>query len=500
MLLRPILLVIALFGLTGCLADQVTEEEKANRIDYYADDGPAGIEPIIIAPTQSDVALGLWNSPRFRRDFMDSYKAVTDVEPPVSLEESPVLQEITTAFQADDIPAAIALIEANRTNESSAVFDFLLGNIYFQQASAKDVTQEAEQEYLGKAVKAYNIAIAKFSRYLRAHRNVAMIHVRSNEWRRAMTHLTKVIELGGNDPIVYGLLGYAYTESGNHVAAESAFRLANLLEPGRADWVFGMAQSFAKQGRFNEAVALAEQMVAEDSGKPDRWLLLGNALLGAEKPERAAQAFEMVDQLGKSTVETLNNTADIYVNQGLFRPAVETYLRALVKDESKNISRAIRGAKSMTAQSAYDETESLLRQIEEIAGDKISKVQRIDMLRMRARAAVAQGAGKQQAEILEKIVQLDPLDGDALILLADYHARNEQFSKAEFYFDRAVQIEEFEVNALKTWGNMLARRGPDYYDEALTKLRRAQRIEPNDAVADFIKQLEQIKKARGGAR
>lgn len=488
-------LTVAMLGLTGCNDANTTDGGEGSKFyNNNADPTAEYLEPIV--PRQSDIALGLWNSPRFTRQFLESYKAETEVEPGVNAEESPVLTEIVEYYQDDDLDKAIELLKANQRDESSAVFDFLLGNIYFQMASDDGVSEQQEAEYLAQAVAAYQVSVAKFPKFRRAWRNLGMIHARQSNWAKAQVPLVKVIELGGSDAITYGLLGFAYTQNENHISAESAFRMANLLDPFTVDWQMGMAQSFFKQGRYQEAVALADKLIAQNSGNADLWLLQANALVQAGQPLKAAENFEFVAQLGQATVDSLNTTGDIYTNEGLFSMAVDAYVRAMQMQDEPDVRRAVRAANVMTVQGAYDQTANLIAKIEELGGDRLDDETRKDLLRLRARAAAAEGGGEREKDILVEIVALDPHDGDALILLGRYYTRQKDYDQAAHYFDRATELEKFEPDALVRWAEMLVGQGPEKYDEAISKLRRSLQLKPRENVQEFLESVEEANRKR----
>ena len=96
--------------------------------------------------------------------------------------------------------------------------------------------------------------------------------------------------------------------------------------------------------------------------------------------------------------------------------------------------------------------------------------------------------------VLEKIVELDPLDGEALILLGQHAARNDDLEKAIFYYERAENLEKFEADAKVRHAQLLVKHGK--YDEALPLLRRAQQINPRENVQKYVEQVERIAKTR----
>ncbi|MBZ0254926.1 tetratricopeptide repeat protein, partial [bacterium] len=124
--------------------------------------------------------------------------------------------------------------------------------------------------------------------------------------------------------------------------------------------------------------------------------------------------------------------------------------------------------------------------------DKIEDGDRKDILKLRARLAVADGTAEEEVKVLEEIVKLDPLDGEALILLGQNCNRNGQPEKAIFYYERAANIEEFEADAKVRHAQLLVSQGK--YAEALPLLRRAQLVNPRENIQEYLEQVERVAK------
>ena len=136
----------------------------------------------------------------------------------------------------------------------------------------------------------------------------------------------------------------------------------------------------------------------------------------------------------------------------------------------------------------------MLNRIDELYGDRIGEDERKSLLRLRAQIALAEGAGDEEARILEEIVALDPLDGEALILLGRHSERNEETEQAIFYYERAANIEATEADAKIRHGQLLVRNGK--YVEALPLLRSAQQINYRENIQDYLVQVERLAKGR----
>jgi Flp pilus assembly protein TadD len=116
------------------------------------------------------------------------------------------------------------------------------------------------------------------------------------------------------------------------------------------------------------------------------------------------------------------------------------------------------------------------------------------VLKLRARLAVAEGAGEEEVKVLEQIVELDPLDGEALLLLGRHSDRNGDSEQAIFYYERAASLEAFEADAKVAHAQLLVRQGK--YRDAIPMLERAQMLEPRENVQEYLEQVERAAKSR----
>ncbi len=440
-------------------------------------------EKVQIKPSDthlSEMELKIWNDESFKRDFTESYKAETDIEPTVTVPEREQMQEILDLMASDKLDEAAQLLKNAQNEAASAVIDFSLANIYFQQ------------DRLDEAAEVYKVAVDKFPKFRRAWKNLGIIHVRQGEYEESLPALTRVIELGGHDAVTYGLLGFSYSAVENYISAESAYRMAILLDPKTLDWKMGLARSFFKQDRFAEAVAICRQLIKEHPNQVDLWLLQANAYIGLKQPLKAAEIYELVDHLGKSTPETLTMLGDIYINEELYDLATGTYVKAMNIGSKDNAERAIRSAKILVARAAYEETRKIIKHIQETYSDTLVREDRKELLKIEARLAVADGTAEEEVEVLKEIVELDPLDGEALILLGQHYGREGETEKAIFYYERAAGIEGYEAEAKVRHAQLLVRKGK--YAEALPLLRRAQQIDPSENVQKYLEQVERVAK------
>jgi tetratricopeptide (TPR) repeat protein len=428
------------------------------------------------------VSLTLWKSPAFQKQFTQSYVAETEIEPTVTQSEREVMLKVLDLMAADQQDKAKALLAKNTNAAASAVFDFTLANLSLQQNDPNS------------AIQGYEKAVAKHPKFRRAWNNLGLIYVQQTEYSKAIKALTRVIETGGGSALTYGMLGFSYLTLENYLSAESAFRMAILLDPDTVDWKMKLAYTQFKQARYPEVVSLCDRLIDQTPSRADLWLLQANAYIGLSQPLKAAVNYEMIDSLGASSVDSLNMLADIYVNQELYDTAVDAYVRALEIKPFRNSDRAVRAAKVLCARGALSEAKVLINRIQELHGNLLGTLDRKDLLRLSARIAASESDSEGEADVLEQIVALDPLDGEALIQLGRHHSRIGDIEKAEFYYERAEGLESFEADAKVRHAQLLVVQGK--YAEATVLLKRAQDLKPREDVQKYLEQVQRVAKTR----
>ncbi len=452
-------------------------------LDVEVRSEPAAATPaqgVEAAPTASGsrLELDLWADPDFQRRFRDSYLATTEVEPPVTFEEREVLQEVLALAQEERFEEALARLADERTPQSSAVFDQIAGNLYFQT------------DRLERAASSYRAATDRFPRFLRAWKNLGLIYTQRGEHALAAEALTRVLELGGGDGLTYGALGAAYLSIENATAAESAFRMATLFEPDQVQWQLGLARALFIQQLFQQAAALCDSLIERDPSRADYWLLQANAYIGLEQPMRAAENFEFVQRLGGATEDSMLLLGDIYTNVELFDRAIASYAQAFEIADEPDASRPLRAGRVMLAREAYGLAKELLTTVEAAFPTGLTDEAERSVLDLRARIAVAEGDDQAEVAALERLVSLDPTDGGALILLAKSAQRAGELERAELLLDRALVLPDHEAEASVAKATLMVQL--QRYSEAVPLLRAALAIEDRQAIRDYLEQIERL--------
>ena len=426
----------------------------------------------------------VWNDPTFQKQFIAAYGFNAEIEPRVTPEEVKILEKVRP-LMAEDLAQAESILYKSMKPDCSAVLDFTLGGIHFQQDKMID------------AMVSFRRAVEKFPSFRRAWRNIGLIAARNGQFDEAISAFTRMIQLGGGDSYSYGLLGYAYASNQDFQAAEAAYRNALLLQPENTEWRLGLTRCLYKQEKFEDVATLLDGLIEWYPANADFWLLQAHTYIGMKQAFRAAENLEALDMLGKSTADSLLTLGDIYLSENLFGLAEHAYIRAIERDAAQSIKRPIRAAEVLAARGALAPAIKVTKSIRAAWEGRLEEADRRTLLKLEARLAMADGTSSAETiAVLEEIVSLDPLDGDALMLLGQHHARPPQneFDKAMFYFERAASLEAYELNARIRHAQVLV--GLGRYSDAIPLLRRAQELRPRDDVARYLEQIERLGRAR----
>ena len=417
-----------------------------------------------------------WNDPEHQKEFLASYGVNPATEPKLSTEEQVLFKNLIEQLKIEGgRAAATQMLTSAIKPDSSAALDFTLANL------------KAEAGDLDGAIAAYRASIKKEPNFLRAHKNLGLFLCQKGQFAEAIPSLIKAVNLGVVDSVTYGLIGLCYLNTGSLLAAESAYRQAVVFDPATGDWKLGLARSLIEQGKYTEGVAMLDEIL---KGKPEDanlWLAQANAYLGLNEPRKATANFEIVRRMNKASPESLLLLGDIYLNESMRELALEAYLAALEKDKNQPVSRLVRAAEILVSSNALDQAETLLTQINQNYTGKLDPKDDLLVLKLQSRIAIAKNESEKAVGILELIVDRSPLDGEALILLANHYNRIDNVERAALFYERAAKLREFEPDALVAHAQMLVSKGS--YDKALPLLERAQTIKPRENVGRYLQQV-----------
>lgn len=434
------------------------------------------------AVAQDDVDLrAYWESDEFKKRFLGAFGTDSDVEPRF---DKPEEREFYTELRSlifDDPEAAIQKLSNFIVDDSSAALDFTLGALYAQTGD------------LDQAIERYEIAVAKFPDYRRAHQNLGIALVQQGEYEGAVESLTKSIRLGSANSDVYGLLGNAYLNQEKNVSAEIAFRQAVVLDPNTTEWKLGLFQAYANQERYDGALGMIGDLIVDNPGKGSLWDLQAKVYVRSENADEAIVNLEVLRRLGAADENALVLLGDLYMSSEAYAMAQPNYLKALESGGSATADRTIRAAEVLTSLGDFAPARSLFSEIRALGSSALNEEQDLKLLKLEARVAMAEERDEDAARFLDRVIEKDPLDGEALLLAGDFYSGIDETEKAMTRYETASKIQGFEADGLVKMAYLNVQFGK--YTEAVDQIKKAIQIDPKDNYKSFLDQVERFVRA-----
>ncbi len=426
----------------------------------------------------------LWENPVFQKHLLGTFGINSEIEPSFRDDaEAADYEQISKIMQSDPAKALDYLMKLAAVPAASARIEFAIGNILFQ----KDRRIEAEKFFVR--------AIEKFPSYRQAHNNLAILYVQGGDHARSIQHFTEAIRLGSSDGTSYGLLGVSYLGIEKFLAAEGAFRNAMLLRPDVKDWEMGLVQALFRQEKWPEIISILNRLIEANPDDVSLWELQAGAYLGQKNPLAAAANFEIMDKLGKLTADQLSTLGDIYINENMLDVAADAYLRAFEKSGvGGGVERPLRAAEILIGREGFDAARNLIQRVTTASGKELKPADQRKLLKLEAKIDMAANKQDQAAQTLEQVVSLDPLDGDALIMLGQYYQGKNENEKAIARYEQAASVSEHEHEAKVRHAQLLVSIGK--YDQVVPLLKRALEVKQSDSVSRFLEDIERFLKSR----
>ena len=425
-----------------------------------------------------------WNNPEFVDRFMGSYGALTEVQPSINSEEQEIFKQMVALMGQNQTDAAIEVVAAGIKPDSSAALEYTLGNLYLQKSDYES------------AFKYYKQAIKKFPDFLNAYKNLGLGYLQEGRFEEGLKCLVKAVDLGDREGNTYGLMGYCYLNMGQYQTALDAYRMAMVTDPNNKDWKLGKARSMMAVGLYREALGLFNELIEKDGGKSQYYISCANAHIALDELNQAAKYLELVCRMGEAKAETYQLLGDIYINQNLVDVAYGVYEKAMAKYDNLDAGKLIRFANALVQRSAYTRAEEFIQKTSKYLGDDISKEDKLNLYNLEAEVALATQQDDKAAGLLEKVIELDPMNGRAILQLARYYNDSkDDIETADFYFTRAENLKSVAVDAYVEHAR--AKVGQRNYGEALKLLENAQSRNYRKNVADYE---EAVRKAYEASR
>jgi tetratricopeptide (TPR) repeat protein len=435
------------------------------------------ISPLIILALTVGSSLPLIAQPKVdpKTIINDSNGFLKEREPEITAEENALYEKIVPML-ATQPALALKLLEGmvNEKEQPSPAFACILGNAYYS-AGEKD-----------KAEASYRSAVKRFPTFLRAWGNLGVFYYSQEKFSEAVPCFTKAIALGDREPTTFGLLGYSLEKTENIVSAEMSYMQALAGDPGNTDWKEGLLRIYMQAKQYPRAEMLVRNLIKDQPRQVRYWLTYANVLMATNRKLEAIALLEQTVALGFADQDELGVLADLYAGEKMIPEAVATYQKIRVSIPSLGEQKLLQLAQILIADSKWQQAQDVLATLE----PQLSSNGKIAYMETKADLLAAQKKWPEARTELEALLQLAPLDGNALVGLGRAYAAQDDIPHATLVFETACQVPESTYRACIELANIEIKNR--HFDKSVAYLEKALGIEKSQALEDYLTQIRTL--------
>jgi tetratricopeptide (TPR) repeat protein len=285
----------------------------------------------------------------------------------------------------------------------------------------------------------------------------------------------RLIQMGDKNAQTYYLDGYAMEELNRNDQAIADFEQAENLDPSNIGVLEQLADLYLKANRFSDAERIAHRSMVLNKDDEESYQMLGAVYAAEQKFDDARAQFEIAATKAPKDPQPIFQIAQTYANQDNIPMAIQTIERAIAIDP-KNVQALVFKASLYARQHIDDKASEAFDDAIVAATDDPTKAQIVIQ-----KAAYFNGEKKpQQAEsvLLQGIAQY-PKQASLYVAYGDFEAQRKNLDKAKQEWDRALTIDNANVEALSRLSQMSLQQ--QHFSEAIGYLKRLTAVQPDPA-------------------
>ena len=256
----------------------------------------------------------------------------------------------------------------------------------------------------------------------------------------AATYAERATQAAPQDPKLWFLLGYSARLSGRYPTSINAYEKGLRLQPGSVEGLSGMAQTYAKMGRIDEAKRLLMQVIAANPNRDTDLLVAGELFMQTGDTQRGLDLLQRAESMRPSShAELLMATAYMKLKQ----PEKAKQLLEMAKRRAPNNVDIFRAVANY-----YREVHDYPNAIATL---KNSPKKTPDVLADLAYSYELNGDKKESAAAYSKAADALPQQVSLQLSAAQAQLRAGDFDKTRQYMARAEQLEpnHYRLHAIK---------------------------------------------------
>ncbi len=256
------------------------------------------------------------------------------------------------------------------------------------------------------------------------------------------------------------------------LAAALFFLFTQVLVPQRLSTV----QNLIRQGKYPQAVKIAQKIVSKDMRNSEAHYLLGMAYLQLNKPELALVEFKTVNQLGIFTgvikeIEFRKRIAELYMQFDQDEEALKEYI-LLIKAEPHEAEHYYMAGFLFEKHSKSDQAHKYYRKAIELNPTHVQAHLHLGMLLYRAKRE------NDARNELEVALRFAPDNFEAAYYIGKILKDSKDYNGALGYFEKSLKDPQLRLKSLIERGICFLQL--DNLDRAIPEFERAIKLESPD--------------------
>jgi tetratricopeptide (TPR) repeat protein len=410
-----------------------------------------------------------------KRIINESSSFLREREPEMSAEEYALYEKMLSMLGTN--PAfALKLLEAmiDEKEPPSPAFEFILGNVYYASG------------HNDKAEASYQSALKRYPTFLRCWANLGVVYYSTGRYAQAIPSFAKCVALGDRDPATFGLLGYSLEQEKRVVQAEMAYMQALSGDPTNTDWLEGLLRIYVQGKQYGRGEWLVKDLIRQKPQETRFWVVYANMMLAQGRKLEATALLEITVGTKSAGPSELALLADLYADQKLVPEAIATYQRVRADTPDLGEKKLI----SLAGLLVYSGNLVQAKQVLDSLGDKLTPAGRSAALLARAELLVAQRKWPEARAQLATLLQLEPLNGKALLAQGRVYMAEEDLPRAQLAFEAAYQVPDSLYRACLELATLELKNR--HFPKVVEYLEKALTIEKTSAVQDFLARVRPL--------
>ncbi|HMD42988.1 MAG TPA: tetratricopeptide repeat protein [Candidatus Acidoferrum sp.] len=137
-------------------------------------------------------------------------------------------------------------------------------------------------------------------------------------------------------PVLYDLLGDAYTQTKDYAKAEEAYRKAVDLDPSELSHLRGLGQTLLSEEKYPEALTVYQKLADVMPDDADVYLRIAQIYRELHQLDKAEENLVKARQYAPGSLEVMYNEAMIYESQGRYEDAIKVLSDAVTGIKSQS--------------------------------------------------------------------------------------------------------------------------------------------------------------------